>query len=218
MGFGRSYGKESGFLGKKFSGIYFSKIWEALESETSSTTIAFVTDVGNDLGYEQPVEAIMEWVATCVSRLRERGAQVALTDVPIEALRGVSHAKFSLLRSIFFPSCRLSWSELLARAEELSARLGELAKSQKVPIFSVPNDWYGFDPIHPRSAHLRDYWSELFALLAVREAVTGQRRLSWPSYWRLRTLTSPGLGQKVSPVQFSASRALLREGTSITLY
>ncbi len=218
MGFGRSYGIESGFLGKKFSGISFSKIWEALESETSSSTIAFVTDVGNDLGYEQPVDAIMEWVEACVSRLQERGTQVALTDVPIGALRRVSQAKFTLLRSLFFPSCRLSWSELLTRAEQLSARLGELANSQKMPIFPVPNGWYGFDPIHPRSAHLRDYWNKLFALLAVREGVTAQRRLSWRSYWRLRTLTSPSLGQKVSPGQFSARRALLCERTSVALY
>lgn len=218
MGFGRSYGKESGFLGKKFSGISLSKIWEALESETSSDTIAFVTDVGNDLGYEQPVDAIMEWVAACCTRLMRRGTQVVLTDVPIGALRGVSEAKFYLFRSIFFPSCRLCRSELMSRADELSTRLNEFAQSQKMPIFSVPNAWYGFDPIHPRSARMRDYWRELFALLVTRDVLAAQRRLSWRSYWRLRTLTSPGLGQKVSSGQCSPRRALLGEGTSVALY
>ncbi len=218
MGFGRSYGQDSGFLGKKFSGISLSKIWDALESETSSTTIAFVTDVGNDLGYEQPVDAIIEWVKACCERLTKRGAQVALTDVPIEALRGMSEAKFAVLRSVFFPRCRLSWRELLARADMLNERLGELANSQKMPIFSVPNAWYGFDPIHPRSAHLRDYWRELFALFAAREGAAAQRRLSWRNYWRLRTLTSPSLGQKTSSGQFFPRRALLGDGTSVALY
>ena len=218
MGFGRSYGQESGFFGKKFSGIFLSKIWEALASETSSATIAFVTDVGNDLGYEQPVSTIMGWVEACCARLARHGARVALTDVPIGALRGMSQAKFYIFRSVFFPGCRLSRGELLSRAEELSTRLAKLAQLQKMPIFSVPNSWYGLDPIHPRSAHMRDYWRELFALLATADHAVAQRRLAWRSYWRLRTLTSPSLGQKRPSGQFSARRRRLGDGTSVALY
>ena len=218
MGFGRSYGRESGFLGKKFSGISFAKIWDALDQDATQSTIAFVTDVGNDLGYEQPVDAIMEWVEACVMRLNKRGARTVLTDLPLDVLRGMSEAKYYVLRAVLFPSCRLSWRELLTRSEELSERLSGLAKSQNMPIFSVPNAWYGFDPIHPRVEHMCDYWRELLAKLSLNEDQTSRRQISWRNYWRLRTLTSPGLGQKPPSGQFSSKRTVLGDGTSISLY
>ena len=218
MGFGRSYGKESGFLGKKFSGISSARIWEALDNNSASSTIAFVTDVGNDLGYEQPVDEIIAWVETCVARLQQHGADVVLTDLPLGVLTAMSEAKFYLLRSVLFPSCQLSWREMLDRATGLSLRLKELAKTKKISIFTVPNAWYGFDPIHPRSRFMRDYWLELFAILASHNSITSGRRLSLRSYWRLRTLTTPGLGRNVPKGQFSSRQFLLADGTSIALY
>ncbi len=218
MGFGRSYGKESGFFGKKFSGISSSTIWESLERETTLTTIAFVTDVGNDLAYEEPVDTIFEWVETCVARLARQGAQIVLAELPMDVLRGVSRAKFQLLRAILFPGCRLSWPVLLERAEELNERLRELAKSQKMPIFTAPMAWYGFDPIHPRGAYMKEYWRELFALLALGERTDNSCRQSLSSYWRLRTLTTPSVGRKAPSGQFSPRRLMLDDGSSVALY
>ena len=157
MGFGRSYGKESGFMGKKISGIFFSRLWDEYENETCSSTLAFVTDIGNDLAYEEPVDRIMEWVETCVTRLKQTDARVALTNVPIEVLRRLSRARFELFRAVLFPRCRLPWATLLNRAEELHERLLLLAATRKMPIFSVPNEWYGIDPIHPP----RRIWSTI---------------------------------------------------------
>lgn len=218
MGFGRSYGRESGFFGKNFSGISFAKIWDALDQDVTQQTIAFVTDVGNDLGYEQPVDAIMEWIEACTSRLNKRGAITVLTDLPLDVLRGMSEAKYYALRAVLFPRCRLSWRELISRSEDLSERLNGLAESQNMPIFSVPEAWYGFDPIHPRAENMRDYWRELLARVSHNENQAEQRQLSWRNYWRLRTLTSPGLGQKLPLGHYSSKRTVLQDGTSISLY
>src|SRR5205809_67380 len=49
MGFGRSYGQESKFFGKKFSGILQSGIWAALDRAPARETVAVIADVGNDL-------------------------------------------------------------------------------------------------------------------------------------------------------------------------
>jgi hypothetical protein len=218
MGFGRSYGKESGLLGKKFSGIFLSRIWEALDTNSAQPTIAFVTDIGNDLAYEHPVDAILEWVDGCISRLIERGAVVALTNIPIDILRTVGETKFLLLRSVLFPRCRLRWSVLLDSAEQLSDRLTKLAETRKRPIFSVPNEWYGFDPIHPRASYMRSYWAELFALATGESRTTTSERQSLRTYWRLRTMSSPRLSSKAPAGRFLPSKALLDDGTTITLY
>jgi hypothetical protein len=218
MGFGRSYGRESGFMGKKISGIFSSSIWDAYEQESSVSTIAFVTDIGNDLAYEEPVNRIMEWVQVCVERLTLGGARVAMTNVPIHALRGVSRAKFGLIRAVLFPGCRLTLSTVLNRAEELHEQLDRFARSRKMPIFSVPNAWYGFDPIHPRTQCMADYWRELFALLVTSESGNLPRRGALKNYLRLRTLCTPGLRRKGRTGSLLMSRAVLDDGSTITLH
>lgn len=218
MGLGRSYGKESGFMGKKFSGIFSSSIWQSLSSEINHQTFGFVTDVGNDLAYEEPVDVVFEWVKTCVERLNEGGAHTVLTGLPVGVLRHVSLAKFYLMRSALFPSCRLKLATLVDRAEELDGRLRELADYQKVPIFSVPNEWYGFDPIHPRSAHLRDYWRELFAHVSLAEPSSELNRMALVNRWRLRLLSTPGIGKKASWGKFLPSQLTVGDALHITLH
>jgi hypothetical protein len=218
MGLGRSYGKESGFIGKKFSGIFFSRLWDVYESETSSSTLAFVTDIGNDLAYEEPVTRIMEWVTACVARLDKTGAKIALTNVPIDVLRALSRARFEFFRAVLFPRCRLPWLTLLSRAEELHDSLGKFAENQNMPIFAVPNAWYGFDPIHPRSARLADYWRALFSLLTTQAATTKPRSRSLRSYLRVRTLSTPDLRSQSSKRRFPSNETTLDDGSSIALY
>jgi hypothetical protein len=218
MGFGRSYGKESGFMGKKFSGIFSSSIWQTLSPELNSRSFGFVTDVGNDLAYEEPVDVVFEWVKTCVDRLIDSGAQIVLTGLPVDRLRRMSSSKFYLMRAVLFPSCRLSFAALLDRAEELDGRLREFAETSKVPIFSVPNDWYGFDPIHPRSAHLSDYWRRLFAHLPLGEHPADATRAALVSGWRLRLLSTPGVGPKAPWSRFLPSQLSVGDALRIALH
>jgi hypothetical protein len=218
MGLGRSYGKESGFMGKKFSGIFSSRLWDVYDTETSSSTLAFVTDIGNDLAYEEPVERIMEWVATCVARLDKNGAQVALANVPIDVLRTLSRPRFEFFRAVLFPKCRLPWATLLSRAEELHDRLGKYAESQNIPIFAAPNAWYGFDPIHPRSARFADYWRAMFGLLTISPTAHDSCARSLRTYLRIRALSTPDVRWPTSKRRFSASETTLDDGSSIVLY
>jgi hypothetical protein len=218
MGFGRSYGKESGFMGKKFSGIFSSSIWQTLSSELNSRSFAFVTDVGNDLAYEEPVDVVFEWVKACVDRLNNMGAKIVLTGLPVDRLRRISSSKFYLMRAVLFPSCRLSLATLLGRAEDLDGRLCEFAETSKMPIFSVPNDWYGFDPIHPRSAHLSDYWRQLFAYLPLGELSADANCAALVSRWRLRLLSTPGIGSKAPWSRFLSSQLSVGDALRIALH
>ncbi len=161
MGHGRSYGQDSCCLGKKTSGIFQCGIWQALEKKNPAPTTAWITDIGNDLAYEVPVETVLEWIRACVDRLLAMGAQVVLCDLPLESLRRTSATKYRCFRALLFPSCRLDFEEMLHRAEQLSEGLRELANERKTPIFSAPIQWYGFDPIHPRSANYATIWREL---------------------------------------------------------
>jgi hypothetical protein len=167
-GFGRSYGQESKFFWKKFSGILQSGIWAALDRAPPLPTVALVTDVGNDLAYEAPVETVLAWVTTTFERLALHDARIVLNNLPIVSLRTVGALRYQALRAVLFPRCRIPGAELLDRAEALSDALAALADSRKIPVFSAQNAWYGLDPIHPRRRHAGAIWQQMIGALAPR--------------------------------------------------
>jgi hypothetical protein len=166
MGFGRSYGQESRFFGKKFSGILQSEIWKALARATPLETVAIVADVGNDLAYEAPVDEVQTWMTTTFDRLAEHNARVVLNNLPIESLRGVGGLRYRAMRSLIFPRCRVPHGAMLARAEALSRGLTALAAERKIPVFAGEKSWYGLDPIHPRRCSSGFIWQRMLGELA----------------------------------------------------
>ena len=215
---GRSYGLESGCFGKKFPGIFFSDIWSALEQEKTVPISAWITDIGNDLGYEVPVETIVEWILGCIDRLQKLDAKVALMGLPLAPLSRLSERKFRFLRTLFFPTSRIQRDALLARASELHNRLEEIAKSRNIPIITVPTAWYGWDPIHPRRRHFATLWREMLGHFVRQEVAAAHAQFSWPLSCYLRML------QPKSWSQFSVSRSVsqpngrLLDGTTIAIY
>jgi hypothetical protein len=218
MGFGRSYGQVSSFFPKKNLGIFQTKIWSNLQRDSQTPTTAFVTDIGNDLAYEVPVKTVVEWVEACLDRLELVGANIVLSDLPMSTLREVGAVRYRIFRTVLFPYCRLSWKEMLNRAEQLSERLHEISKTRNMPIFIGKKEWHGLDPIHPRRSALRQQWQELFALAGVelKEKSNSENHFLLTRY--LRNL------RPASWSQFSITRhskqpcGRLHDGTTIELY
>lgn len=178
-GHGRSYGKESGFFGKKISGIFSCDLWQNFSKDNSLPTVACVTDIGNDLAYEVSVDAILDSVCRCFDLLQTANARVVVSDLPTDVLRAVGQSKYLLLRSLLFPQCRLSLCEMLNRADQLSERLREEAKSRKIACFPVPTEWYGLDPIHFRRPFFRRFWTEFFTLSGGAAHTSSGDALPW---------------------------------------
>jgi len=221
MGHGRSYGQESYFFGNFFSGIFQCDLWKQLESSKHLPTVALLMDIGNDLAYGAPVSMIMKWVRGCSERLLNMDAQIVVSELPMEVLRNVSSPKFRLFRALLFPSCRLSWSELLYRAERLNESLLDWAESKKTPIFSGENAWYGFDPIHPRRRHFREMWHGIYSRFESERShlpLSGARENQWLLRWYLRCLSPPSLGRSLRSESINLRTSLLHDGTRITLY
>jgi hypothetical protein len=218
MGFGRSYGQVSNFFGKKILGIFQIKIWENLQRDFQLPTIAFVTDIGNDLAYEVPVETVVEWIEAGLDQLELLGARVVLSDLPMSTLRDVGTARYRLFRTVLFPRCQLPWKEMLNRAEQLSERLHEISKTRNIPIFIGKKEWHGLDPIHPRRSALRQQWQELFALAGVEvsENSNSENRFLLTRY--LRNLRPESWSQFSIARHSQQPSGRLHDGTSIELY
>jgi hypothetical protein len=130
--------------------------------------------VGNDILYGFSAEAILDWVAEVLDRLRRLPADVVVTDLPLTSIRRLSDAKFLAFRSILVPSCRLSLTQVRDTAEQVNAGLAELSVAHGATFFRLNPAWYGFDPIHIRPSLWRPAWQEL---LGSRSDADGHSRL-----------------------------------------
>jgi len=217
-GHGRSYGNVSSCLGKKIPGIFSCGIWRAIEQEKSVPITAFVTDIGNDLAYEVPVETIVAWVESCLDRLLAHRARVVLSDLPLVVFRQLSTTRYRCFRALFFPQCRLPWSEMLRRAQQLSERLQEVAKSLEIPLFVGRREWYGLDPIHPRKGCYSEMWTELLAIVTEIPSDRTWPRCSFASAWYLRSLQCENWSTFSFSRRASQPNGRLRDGSTISLY
>jgi hypothetical protein len=99
-------------------------------------------------------------------------------------VRRLSSARFLFFRTLLVPSCRLSLTELIDRAEVVAAGLEALAARRGARFFRLPTHWYGVDPVHIRPTLWRAAWQEL---------LTGERDpeaagLGWGESLRLHAL------------------------------
>ncbi|HEY4235498.1 MAG TPA: hypothetical protein VGM76_18850 [Lacipirellulaceae bacterium] len=163
IGHGRSYGQNSQVLGRKISGIFPCALWQDLQNRPPLPTAALVTDIGNDLLYDVPVERLIAWVDGSLDRLTAVGADTILTQLPMSSVRNVSEARYRLFRTLLFPKSSLSLTQVKRLAMDLNARLVATAERRKIPAIPVSDAWYGFDPIHLKRSIARTAWPAILS-------------------------------------------------------
>jgi len=162
LGHGRSYGADSRLLGvRRLPGILESGLWAHLEASPPAATRALVTDVGNDILYGFSVEQTLAWVREAIVRLKQRTADVVLSDLPMASIRRLAPLGYRIFRALVVPSCRLELAEVRGRAEALNAGLEALAASENARLFRLDPAWYGVDPIHIRPAFWSAAWRRI---------------------------------------------------------
>ena len=161
FGRGRSYGKTTRFLGFGLPGIAECGLWESLAARPPLATSALVTDIGNDLFYDQPLERIVGWIDLCLARLAAIGARTVVTRLPLDNLPELTEARFRVLRKIFFPRCRQTLAQATELARALDERIVELAGIYGAQTISPPRASYGFDAIHIRLCATPRAWREI---------------------------------------------------------
>ena len=217
LGHGRSYGATSSVLGRVLPGILRCGLWKDLQDRPAAETAALVTDIGNDVLYGAPVEQIARWVDESLARLAPIARPLVVTELPLESTQALSAWRFLFLRSTFFPSCRLTFEEALARTTELNERVRELALRHEAVLVRPSAAWYGFDPIHIRPTRGALIWREILGFWAP-EAEASAARASLAralALWRMRPLERRLWGRAQHQPQPAAR---LDDGTTISLY
>lgn len=175
LGHGRSYGVSSCVVCRTLPSILDAGLWRDLESRPALPTRGLVTDVGNDILYGYPPRQILDWVAESLARLRRHTSDIVVTDLPLVSVRRLTSAKFLLLRGILFPPCRLSLTQTLDRAEQVSAGLATLAVDHGARFVQPDPTWFGFDPIHVRGSAQGPAWRRMLACPETTPPVGGSR-------------------------------------------
>jgi len=161
LGHGRSYGTPTRFLFRDIPGILQSGLWAELESRPAAPTRALITDVGNDIIYNVPVDQTLGWVEEAIRRLRRVTDDIVLTGLPLEGVRRIPAWKFAAMRRTLAPSCRLTLVQAVDAAERVHAGLVEMAAATAVTFLPLDPAWYGFDPIHVRPSLWRHAWQKI---------------------------------------------------------
>ena len=218
LGHGRSYGRTTRFVGMRLPGIESCDLWQDLAAAEPLPTAALVTDIGNDLLYEEPVERIIEWVERCLDRLAVLDARTTVTLLPIDNLHALGSGRFRLLRSLFFPSSRITLAEVTHRAKALNEGVRRLAAERGFATAEHRTAWYGFDPIHIRFLRRGEAWRDILAGWATPDVARAPatHAIARTLYLRTRTPAQRRLlwleqrGQKPS--------ATFADGTSVSIY
>lgn len=217
LGHGRSFGNSNFVLGRTLPGILPCGLWSALADRPPLPAVAVVTDIGNDLLYGVDARQVAQWVERCLALLSSRCQDVLVTCLPMQGIRGMRAEQFRLMRSLFFPRSRLSFSQAIESAEELNARLRTLAQQTACRLLDPEPAWYGWDPIHIRRPCFGEAWQAMFAALLPRQPPLAAR-VSWRRWWRLHTLRPEQRRMFGFEQRHSQPAACLKNGIRISLY
>jgi hypothetical protein len=160
-GHGRSYGVPSSLLYRTLRGIVHSKVWQVLEELPPRPSYAMLTDLGNDLAFGHTPDEIMGWLTTVFERLAKLEVRTIVTGMPIDRLRDQSKFNFFFFRVLYFPQYALRQADILAKVEEITARLQVLVKQFGFTYTPVERHWYGYDPIHIQFSHMKEAWEKI---------------------------------------------------------
>jgi hypothetical protein len=124
---------------------------------------------------------------------------------------------------MIFPTRRISFDAVIARARELDAQLSLLARAHAAAEITPDPSWYGFDSIHIRRSARDVAWATFLSSGApsggnAGRTITGRERLARPDRRAVahsRQEERRWFGREEHRAQPSA---ILADGTTIALY
>lgn len=218
LGHGRSYGRNTRVVGFGMPGIADCGLWGHLASARQMPTAALLTDIGNDIVYEEPVSRIVGWLETCLDRLDAVGAKITITRLPVANVQRLSAAKFKLMRSLLFPYSRLTLAVAQRRAIELDEHVARIACERGLTVVSQQPHWYSYDPIHIRFTRRGEAWRDILGAWTEASGLLSPGGSALIRSLHVRTRTPHERRLWFLAQRRAQPAARFRDGTSVSLY
>ncbi len=216
VGHGRAYGVFSQALGRGLPGIVDCGLWAQLAAAEPRPTVALLTDIGNDILFGVAPGRILRAVEWCIAQLQQQSAQIVVTNLPMASIESLSERRYTLFRTIFYPSSQMSRDETVHCARAVHAGLLALASRLHFTLYEPEPHWFGMDGIHvnywQRKAFYRDILRQFPNSSDRPESVADEREflLTWQR--RPEFAYKTVLGRKVYCQQPSGQ---LADGSSV---
>lgn len=162
-GHGRSYGIDSSILTRRLPGIEPCGLWKAMADRPALPTFALITDLGNDIFYNQTAHQIKCWLQKCIERLQGVNAKTVITGLPMENAERLTPRQYAIVRRLFYPGCTLTFAQAMAAARAYDDCAMEIAQASGLTHVRLPASWYGWDPLHIQMKCWPQAWSEILS-------------------------------------------------------
>jgi hypothetical protein len=146
---------------RELPGVLECGLWGALDSHiqrfegATGPRVALVTDIGNDLLYQVPLNQVVSWLEECLDRLHALGFDIVVTSLPMTSVLSMGMTRFLVARHLLFPSCRLTWSDVRTCSTDLDCAVRSMADTRGLEVIIPSRKWYSADPIHIRQSRQR---------------------------------------------------------------
>ena len=154
---GRSYGLDAGNPLNRYRAL--KSIDFELPTPQPNKCWALLTDVGNDIAYQQSPDTIIAWMGDLAAFLEKRGYKIRMTGLPAETLSTVPPWMFKLLAWLYYSKRDLQQSELNQALWDVEGGLQELCEKRGYPFIPTQPHWFGIDHFHLRPSCNREYWN-----------------------------------------------------------
>ena len=131
------------------AGIWFLRFAKLADVRIAPGVSAVVLmDLGNDLFYGVSPSELIETLDGISDRARRAGARVAVVPLFESPLRSIGPWRYSLLRTFFYPSSKLSWDELQHAVQAVNAHLAARHDAGDLRLIEGMDKFLGPDKIH----------------------------------------------------------------------
>ena len=174
MGPGRGYCAQGGVFNIRYQAIGDGGILDAARKRAPNARkiVALITDTGNDIMYNVPVEDIISCLDSLMRDLDQMGAEVFVHPIPLDVEEDLSYFQFKMLRAVFFPNSPVDYPEAAEAIKRINAFLNE-RKGGRIHLLPSARDCCGVDKIHFSFFKSHKVWSQaVFEMLSV---IPGER-------------------------------------------
>lgn len=161
---GRGYCAWGGVLHVVYPPIGASRVLDAAreKAEKASHVVALVTDIGNDIMYDIPVETITACLDRIFQQLSGLNARILVTPIPSYFETDLGELSFRCLRGIFYPRSKVDHGQAVLAIQRINKFLGH-AVSENVSLISGLENFMGWDKIHYSLLKSHLAWSRIAA-------------------------------------------------------
>ncbi|MEC7641258.1 MAG: hypothetical protein VYC17_03795, partial [Nitrospinota bacterium] len=147
LGPGRGYCAAGGVMHMVYSPIKNSKVFSVIRENAEYEVVALVSDIGNDIMYNVSPGDITACLKKIFQQLRESNALILAIPIPSGLETGLSNFSFLCLRSMFFPTSRVSRPQAVSAIRQINEFLQE-SVAEKIKLLSGLEEFSGWDKIH----------------------------------------------------------------------